>query len=523
MARRKTRDGKGTFSPLRLPVAGQYVSPARRRRIFWWSGAGMAVVLTIWAADLVLSSGLLFSQGPLSSNHAPFERDCSTCHADTGGLPPEKCSACHEKYGDRLGVYTFASHYVYRSADPRRLETVDRRHEAGCAACHLEHRGRGAEITRVPDLRCQTCHPFSFDRGHPQFEFLRESQPDSAALEFTHVRHTAKVMKDRELIDHERACLYCHNARADGRGFEPLDYDRHCDSCHLTASVGTPRLPERPPAELGVLAVEAIRRRGGLGTIWTDYASPAEFQRVGGRIRKMPVYHEDAWILENLRTLRRSVYPDSDLADLLTASADVPPAQARRLYDEALDTLAEYAAELRSRPEEEVQEDLRRIETWVVRLRRELEDGLAPLDRAQFGLAPEPAVPAERLAEIEAVARDLTEPCRQCHRVADQTITRVQRDQRVLWRAEFDHRAHILVTRCLECHVEIPIVENLDAYRDRTEPADPAFDGAALQNLPGVETCRSCHSPARGADRCLTCHYFHPNKSRRSELLLYFE
>ncbi len=523
MAKRKTREQKGTFSPLKLPVADRYVRPARRRRIFLWSGLGMAAVLAIWAADLVASRGLLFSQGPLSSNHASFERDCSACHGDSGGLPPERCSVCHEKFGDRLGVYTFAAHVVYRSRDPSRLEDPERKAEVRCAACHTEHRGREADITRVPDLRCQACHPFSFGRGHPQFEFARESRPDAATLEFTHVRHTAKVMKDRGLADHEQACLYCHNARADGRSFEEIDYDRHCDACHLPASVGTPRLPERPPAEVGVLSVESIRARGGLGTLWTDYASPAEFQRLGGRIRKLPVYHEDPWVLDNLRTLRRAVHPDADLADLLTASSDVPPSGVRTLYEEALDTLAEYAAELRSRPEEEVQEDLRRIGRWVTKLRRDLDDVLAPLDLEQFRLAARSAAPPERRAEIEELAADLTEPCRQCHRVADQTIARVQKDQRVLRRAEFDHRAHILVTRCLDCHVEIPILENLAAYRDRTEPADPAFDGAALQNVPGVETCRRCHSPAQGADRCLTCHYFHPEKERRSELLLYFE
>ena len=102
------------------------------------------------------------------------------------------------------------------------------------------------------------------------------------------------------------------------------------------------------------------------------------------------------------------------------------------------------------------------------------------------------------------------------------TIARVQEDQRTLRRAEFNHRAHIIEVRCLECHTRIPITENLDASISLYE-IDPASDHAGILNLPGIEVCRECHNPRLASDRCTTCHLFHPDQSRRSELVLYVD
>ncbi len=156
----------------------------------------------------------------------------------------EKCSVCHEKYGDELGVYSFGAHYVYRSDDFRRL--VPSEHERPCFSCHLEHEGRDGSIKAVADSQCRTCHEFrSFNDGHPQFDFAAESIADDGAVSFGHTHHVRELMKKEGLEDLERACLYCHNAQADGRNFDPIDFDRHCDACHLQATTATPALPIR--------------------------------------------------------------------------------------------------------------------------------------------------------------------------------------------------------------------------------------------------------------------------------------
>jgi hypothetical protein len=117
---------------------------------------------------------------------------------------------------------------------------------------------------------------------------------------------------------------------------------------------------------------------------------------------------------------------------------------------------------------------------------------------------------------INGLIGDLTETCRRCHLIDRATIARVRDDQDLLRRAEFDHRAHVLQVRCLECHAEIPVLEHLEGAAE----TDPEIDRAATRNLPRIENCQRCHNPRQTSNRCVTCHQFHPDKSRRSTLRL---
>ncbi|MDX1504048.1 MAG: cytochrome c3 family protein, partial [Thermoanaerobaculia bacterium] len=353
-------------------------------------------------------------------------------------------------------------------------------------------------------------------------DFAVEPSRRPAPLSFAHTHHTREVIKREELEDVERACLDCHNAEPDGRSFAAIDFDRHCDACHLTATTSTPPLPVAGGAAPGVETVDQVLARGGPGVRWAAFSNPAEFRVRGGRVIKTPVYHRDPWVLDNLRRLRQALYPDAGLADLLVASAEVPEHELRGLYEEAIDTLEEQMVGLRARPEPEVRRELARIQETLDGLRRAVREPYTPLDGTRFALAvedPRPELTAEQVAELEGLVAQLTQPCTQCHRVEKATIARVDDDLGLLRRAEFNHRAHIVQRRCLDCHSEIPILENV-----ATEAKlNPAVDSAEIVNLPRIETCRECHAPRRAADRCVTCHLFHPDQSRRSELLLYLE
>lgn len=515
---------KGSFGEAGLPVAPQYVVPGSRKVMPLIAVAAVAVLLAALAVNRVLRHGSLFSQGPLSSSHANFESDCASCHApDERRVTDAQCAVCHEKFGDELGVYSYGAHYVYLSDDFRRL--VPSEHEEACFACHTEHEGRDARITAVSDSQCVKCHDYgSFDSRHPQFDFAAESIPDPAGIHFPHVHHVREVMKAESLEDVERSCLYCHNPRPDGRSFEPIDFDRHCDACHLTVTSGTPALPIQVAgsAEPGVETLQTIVGRRGPETRWALYTDPNEFRIRGADLSKAPVHHRDPWVLENLRALRRRMYPDAGLADLLTATPAAADGSYRPLYLEAIATLEEQALGLRGRPEPEIQTDLRKIHELLDTLRRAVAAPYAALDETEFLLAldaPDPAIPADRLARFESLVQDLTAPCRECHQLENATIARVQKDQRTLTRAHFDHRAHIVQARCLDCHVTIPIAE----LARSTNPVDPAADHAAMQNLPTIETCRECHTERLASNACATCHYFHPNKGLRGDLLLYLE
>jgi hypothetical protein len=332
-----------------------------------------------------------------------------------------------------------------------------------------------------------------------------------------------EIMKKKNLEDMERACLYCHNASDDGKHFQPISFDDHCDACHLTSSSKTPRLAIRSGDDPnGVETMEQMRARPSPGTLWAAFANPAEYRVSGKTLIKSPLHHADPWVLENLRQLRAKLYEDTEMADLLRASADIPADRQRELYQEALASLETAAIGLRSRPERNVQEELTRIETNIAEIRRQLRDPYAPLDETRFQLAleqPNESLGEQEKADINQAVADLTEACRQCHAVDRATIGRVRKDLRRLNRAEFNHRDHILQARCLDCHSAIPFAE----YVPTETKVPPAVDAAAIINLPSMATCRQCHEHTLASERCITCHEFHPNKNRRSHLLLYLD
>ena len=515
---------KGTFTGLRLAVTKAYVMPASRRNMIVAGLACAVAILAYTGFNTWFGNNSFIARGPLSSKHASIENDCSRCHQRDAGVfasgevTDGKCSVCHEKFGDRLGVYTYAAHYVYRSADVTR--NIAQPHEVQCFSCHPEHEGRTSSITVVPDGKCIVCHKFgSFNGKHPQFEFIRSSIADPANLKFPHIKHVLEVKKHESLQDDERTCLYCHIPQADGRGFQPISFDRSCGACHLKGDDETPPLSIKSgPDSPGVETLAMIRARKGPGSTWASSMSASEFQEAGGQVIKHPVYHEDPWIMENLKMLHEEMFDDRGLGTLLDASADVPNRDAHVLYREAINTLQGYADGLRSRPESEVQDDLRKIDEQLKELKRDLEDPYTPLDRSKFVLGASGVNPRiTNIARFKVVVDSLTSRCRKCHLVEDASIVRVQKDQHTLVRAEFNHRAHILQRRCLDCHNRIPIREALD------NPATFAAvnDRAEVQNLPGIETCRQCHRADEASSRCVTCHYFHPNKMQRSNLLLY--
>ncbi len=517
---------KGAFSRLRLATAKDYIFPVSRRNMILIGGVGALAFLAVFAFDILFGKSHLISNGPLSSNHANFEQDCANCHTPAASVTNDKCSVCHEKYGDDLGVYTFKAHYVYRSNDLSRVSSSAKyaTEERPCFACHPEHTGREAMITRVPDAQCLPCHPFgSFNGKHPQFEFFGKSSPDHAGLKFAHVAHVERVQKRENLVDIEKTCLYCHNPQPDGKNFQPMSFDRHCDACHLTTDDATPWLPIKAQADApGVETLDTILQRQGPGTLWASYTNRNEFDLLGGSIKKKPIYHQDPWIMENLKMLRRQIYPEPGLTDLLKASGETSLPESKSLYREAIQTLRDYAAGLRSRPEREVQRELTQIDRYLKEVEEKLNNPHSPLDDTKFLLSTvreNPQLTPEQIAAFKNAAINLTKPCGKCHTVTNATILRVQKDQRVLQRAEFNHREHILQRRCLQCHTQIPFEE----FIGNSAQLEPGRDQAAIQMIPAIQTCRECHQAGATSNRCVTCHYFHSNKTNRSNLLLYLD
>ena len=520
---------RGSFGDARLPVSAGYVHPRNRNRIVWTGMALAALAGGLLAVDLGLGSGALVANGPLSSAHATLDGRCAQCHTPFGGVRSSACSACHDRFGDAIGAYTFNAHYVYASRD--RTRAFGRENEVACAACHGEHEGRGADLqAAVSDARCASCHGIGgFHDDHPEFAFAAEGVPDDAGLAFTHIRHVDRVLDDRGSENVEAACLACHEATADVRGFQPIRFEAACGDCHLAShdeSAELPVQPRRAPLvrasgegvelTLGVETLGMVRARMGPGEGWAARMSAAGFEEDDGFVVKTGVVHADPWVLHNLRRLRRAIYPSRGLADLLATSADVARADEPELYEEALGALRDYADGLRGRDEDWVQAALLELDRSMGALERRLADPNTTLDDTRFRLnVRDPRLTDEQLTEMDLFAAEIAEPCTSCHTMERATIRRVRQEQHVLRRANFDHGAHVIQRGCLDCHTQIPFSDYLGA----DEPVDPRLDNAAIQNVPTVAVCRQCHRPDAVSDTCVTCHDFHPDRAARLRLL----
>jgi len=304
---------KGSFGRQRLPVSKAYLRPVSRKQGLLFGGLAVLAVLLYYGFDFVASQGRALSNGPLSSSHANLGQDCASCHDAAASVTDEKCGVCHEKFGDELGVFSFKAHYLYRTMDFTR--DVPSPNETPCLACHPEHLGRNASLVNVSDNRCIACHAYApFERNHPQMAFVTENQKDDTTLTFPHIHHVREIMKKKNLEDMEKACLYCHNPTDDGKHFQPISFDEHCDACHLTSSSKTPRLAIRSGDNpIGVETIEAMRARHSAGTLWADFANPAEYRVSGKTLIKSPLHHADPWVMENLRQLRAQLYDDTEM------------------------------------------------------------------------------------------------------------------------------------------------------------------------------------------------------------------
>ena len=505
--------------------------PASRWRSVAWIapviGALVALALSIEAG---CGAGDAWETGRLSSAHAMLEDSCAACHDTSETVSAEKCSSCHERFTGTPGEYGFDAHYVGVSGDRTRAferEPEVGEHEVGCAACHVEHQGRrtGPWAT-LSDRRCASCHHAGGLRAHPEFDFAAEAIADDAGLTFTHVRHVDFVLDDRGADEPEEACLACHAPEPEGRGFRPVQFDAACGGCHLTGDVESAELPVQPRGAplvrsagegaaltLGVETVETVRARLAPGEQWARRTSAAQFDVEDGLVVKTGVEHADPWILHNLRRLRRALYPSGGLADLLTASADIAPADGRMLYDEALAALRSRTDELRGRDDARVRATLLEFDRMMEVLERRISDRGAVHDDTPFRLGmPDGALTDARIDEANAFAARVAEPCLLCHTVERATIRRVQRTQSVLRRARFDHRPHVMLRGCLDCHSRIPFADHVGG----NGAVAAELDNAAIQNVPAIENCRQCHTPELSFDGCVTCHDFHPDGSSRA-------
>ncbi|MGH1362700.1 MAG: cytochrome c3 family protein [Calditrichia bacterium] len=502
---------------------------------FLLAGCAMLVVLI----GNHIYSGNVMSNGPLSSKHANFENDCAACHSTpsisegiVAAVEDTKCLTCHNDAMGELKSYEFAVHYMYRSHDKRRTVVKDsvQAHEMTCANCHGEHYGRDGQLTHVAKSICQSCHQYdSFNSGHPEFQFAREEIPDQANLKFTHAFHVKELQRRGGVSTTEEACASCHQTDVGGKSFKPIRFESACSECHLGPLNPTPTAElavqiRRRSTVPGVQSLKTIQSTNAPGNSWARFANPNEYDEYDNTIVKQLLHHKDPWILFNLRLLRKQLFPQAGLADLLASDGKTVRQESAQIYHEAIAALETQVRELRLHPSPVVHEDLERVADELVRLKKLLANpGDSQFDFRKFELGRTQLAPAfekdsTKLTRYKAFVDVLTAECQTCHLVENATILRVQKDQQILTRAEFRHDAHVVQNNCLDCHQGIDFA----GLAELTEiPAEA--DNAGIQNIPVIATCQGCHTPQAASNKCMTCHKFHPSKSHLSQLHLKVE
>lgn len=200
-----------------------------------------------------------FQAGPVSTAHASFNQDCAQCHtgpfktlgrlvsfdSNVRSVPDSACTKCH------------SGEIHHETA----IGGV-----GACADCHKEHRGHAA-LARISDSQCTRCHAdlkrndgqnpdfdphvTAFAEGkHPEFRiWSKGGGKDPGHLKFDHKVHLdpegvleldpkqaekqgVPGKERREIKRRKLDCQSCHETDATGRYMQPINYEKHCQSCH---------------------------------------------------------------------------------------------------------------------------------------------------------------------------------------------------------------------------------------------------------------------------------------------------
>ena len=183
--------------------------------------------------------------GPLSSIHQNFtsEQGCNACHAahGSGALgwleaamtdsgPSDNCTNCHQFKNPVNGPHNSA------------LISASHPGNTSCTMCHTEHKGADANIVKMDDAQCNSCHKVkfaSFATNHKEFS---ETYPfgQRTAIAFNHSSHFSKHFKDARYSKNAPAkgCVGCHNVALAERNVPVRGFDDTCAGCHQDTVAG---------------------------------------------------------------------------------------------------------------------------------------------------------------------------------------------------------------------------------------------------------------------------------------------
>ncbi|MHB2016194.1 MAG: hypothetical protein ACYCW6_04530, partial [Candidatus Xenobia bacterium] len=208
-------------------------------------------VLAVAVVGYTLKGALL--AGDVAGPHAQFELDCNKCHAAWKGPTDRNCQACHVPDEVKNGAVV---HYgLVRDHAPGWILPADAAKSsykmANCAHCHLDHRGRNADLKAQASTDCVLCHGFQTlgartGRPHPESRALAlpigdngqpidalAAWPQTGFRQFLHSKHLNQHLNgdsSQRLLQ----CEDCHHFDASKRVLlsDDIKFDTKCAACH---------------------------------------------------------------------------------------------------------------------------------------------------------------------------------------------------------------------------------------------------------------------------------------------------
>jgi len=286
--------------------AATYLFPRRSGALVRWSFPAAGVVAAALIALYFAGARRTLSPGDVSSPHARIDLQCVQCHDEGSAVAAVRCERCHDPVGS--GRVTHSAHVLLGTGDPLLAEEQAR--EQPCQTCHVEHRGRAADLRAVDDRECASCHQFRSLAAHPEFAVVRAQATAGVGINFDHDRHLLEAQKKVGAT-----CQLCHEQTPDRRGFQPITFDRHCASCHTSDGALTGETDPVDPALL--VPPDALSAEARGPTV------PEIRTNARGRQFAVGLRHRDAWVLYNALRLRRGIDREGEDAERLTLQSRI--------------------------------------------------------------------------------------------------------------------------------------------------------------------------------------------------------
>jgi hypothetical protein len=304
-------------------------------------------------------------------------------------------------------------------------------------------------------------HVANWDSRHPQFLPLRPGQSDPGTIKLNHYVHLQPTLRGP-------------------RGLVQMQ----CEECHRSTGINDPwpysvaAIESATQQTVRVAATEAQQQKRRSTEIGGGaYMAPIKYvnQCAGCHVLQFdpliaePAPHDKPEVVRAFIVRSLSVYAATH-PDAIRQPTEINPQQ--------IEPIRNILSPLRAAP-------------------------IAP-PPPPANSAPSPSSAAQWVAQRALAAERLlwTKNCKICHAQTEEaderlpTFVKAVIPMRWLVNAEFDHQAHRMMT-CISCHSRTP---------QSKQTADV--------NLPGIETCRTCHAVGGAAKnaaegRCFECHSYH--------------